>query len=56
VRLIAETYKPDVVPSSVSGHFSMGLHDEAIVVRDMIKGEVRQLDSMPRLPATARIQ
>jgi L-ascorbate metabolism protein UlaG (beta-lactamase superfamily) len=37
MRLIAETYKPDVVLIPIGGHSIMGLQDAAIAVRDMIK-------------------
>ena len=37
MRLIGETYKPDVVIIPIGGHFTMGPRDAATAVRDMIK-------------------
>jgi len=37
MRLIGETYKPDLVLIPIGGHFTMGPQDAAIAVRDMIK-------------------
>ena len=37
MRLIGETYKPDLVLIPIGGHFTMGPQDAAIAVRDLIK-------------------
>jgi len=37
MRLIGETYKPDLVLIPIGGHFTMGPQDAAIAVRDMVK-------------------
>ena len=37
MKLIGETYKPDLVLIPVGGHFTMGPQEAAIAVRDMIK-------------------
>ncbi|CAN7703517.1 MULTISPECIES: metal-dependent hydrolase [unclassified Variovorax] len=37
MRLIGETYKPDLVLIPIGGHFTMGPQDAATAVRDMIK-------------------
>ncbi|MDM0105528.1 metal-dependent hydrolase [Variovorax sp. J22R24] len=37
MKLIGETYKPDLVLIPIGGHFTMGPQDAATAVRDMIK-------------------
>jgi L-ascorbate metabolism protein UlaG (beta-lactamase superfamily) len=37
MRLIGETYKPDLVIIPIGGHFTMGPREAAIAVRDLIK-------------------
>ena len=37
MRLIGETYKPDLVLIPIGGHFTLGPQDAATAVRDMIK-------------------
>jgi len=37
MRLIGETYKPDLVLIPIGGHFTMGPQDAAIAVRELIK-------------------
>jgi L-ascorbate metabolism protein UlaG (beta-lactamase superfamily) len=37
MRLIGETYKPDLVLVPIGGHFTLGPQDAAIAVRDLVK-------------------
>ena len=37
MKLVGETYKPDLVLIPIGGHFTMGPRDAATAVRDMIK-------------------